>query len=102
VIVFAAHDGLMPHRLTDDLEEERRVFHVALTRCRAQVVLLADEAAETPFVDDLTREPGPLAATAPAGRVVAPSDDPTDPPTRPSGPGASNAAAPTGCPPTWC
>jgi DNA helicase-2/ATP-dependent DNA helicase PcrA len=59
VIVLGAHDGLMPHRLTDDVEEERRVFHVALTRCREQVVLLADEDAETPFIDDLTREPEP-------------------------------------------
>jgi len=27
------HRGLLPHRLAEDLEEERRVFHVALTRC---------------------------------------------------------------------
>ncbi len=30
VIVLGAHEGVMPHRLTDDEEEERRVFHVAL------------------------------------------------------------------------
>jgi DNA helicase-2/ATP-dependent DNA helicase PcrA len=89
VVVLGAHDGLMPHRLTDDLEEERRVFHVALTRCRAQVVLLADEAAETPFVDDLTRAPQPVDTaaesrlersrrTAPSGSFTAPSSDPTD------------------------
>ena len=92
VIVFGAHDGLMPHRLTDDLEEERRVFHVALTRCREQVVLLADEDAEIPFIDDLTREPtpaGPDAAaesrlersrrTAPSGSFTSPGSAPTDP-----------------------
>jgi DNA helicase II / ATP-dependent DNA helicase PcrA len=90
VIVLGAHDGLMPHRLTDDLEEERRVFHVALTRCREQVVLLADAAAETPFIDDLTTPPSPIAApepesrlersrrTAPAGSFTAPSSNPTD------------------------
>jgi DNA helicase-2/ATP-dependent DNA helicase PcrA len=92
VIVLDAHDGLMPHRLSEDLEEERRVFHVALTRCREQVVLLADEAAETPFVDDLTREPEPFdptatvetrlersRRTAPQGSFTAPGAAPTDP-----------------------
>jgi DNA helicase-2/ATP-dependent DNA helicase PcrA len=89
VIVLGAHDGLMPHRLTDDLEEERRVFHVALTRAREQVVLLADEAAETPFIDDLTRAPEPIdlvaesrlersRRTAPSVGFTAPSADPTD------------------------
>jgi len=90
VIVLGAHDGLMPHRLTEDLEEERRVFHVALTRCRERVVLLADETAATPFIDDLTTPPSPDAVsepesrlersrrTAPAGTFTAPSSDPTD------------------------
>ena len=87
VIVLGAHEGLMPHRLTDDIEEERRVFHVALTRCRTQVVLLADAAAPTPFIDDLTTEPAPILAavpgvesrlersrrTAPSGSFVAPA-----------------------------
>ena len=78
VIVLGAHEGLMPHRLSEDDEEERRVFHVALTRCREQVVLLADAAAETPFIDDLTTPPSPASVetesrlersrrTAPAG-----------------------------------
>jgi DNA helicase-2/ATP-dependent DNA helicase PcrA len=91
VIVLGAHEGLMPHRLSEDLEEERRVFHVALTRCREQVVLLADAAAETPFIDDLTTAPSPVTAetkeesklersrrTAPTGSFTAPSSDPTD------------------------
>ena len=34
VIVFGASRGLFPHRLGDDEEGERRVFHVALTRAR--------------------------------------------------------------------
>jgi DNA helicase-2/ATP-dependent DNA helicase PcrA len=34
VVVHHATDGLLPHRLSDDEEEERRIFHVALTRCR--------------------------------------------------------------------
>jgi DNA helicase II / ATP-dependent DNA helicase PcrA len=81
VIVLGAHDGLMPHRLADDIEEERRVFHVALTRCREQVVLLADASADAPFLAELTTPPAPVTAesrlersrrTAPAGGFVAP------------------------------
>ena len=30
VVVLGVHDGLMPHHLADDVEEERRIFHVAL------------------------------------------------------------------------
>ncbi|MGQ0824238.1 MAG: ATP-dependent helicase [Actinomycetota bacterium] len=59
VIVLGAHEGLMPHRLADDREEERRIFHVALTRCRRDVVVLADAVARVPFVDDLTTPPDP-------------------------------------------
>ena len=79
VIVLGAHDGLMPHRLADDREEERRVFHVALTRCREQVVLLADAALQAPFVDELTTAAVPITAesrlersrrTAPSGFVA--------------------------------
>jgi DNA helicase-2/ATP-dependent DNA helicase PcrA len=65
VIVLGAHDGLMPHRLSEDDEEERRVFHVALTRCREQVVLLADATVDAPFIDDLTRPPAPVVAAEP-------------------------------------
>ena len=53
VIVFGASEGLFPHRLSDDEEGERRVFHVALTRARSQVVVLADAGAPSPFVGEL-------------------------------------------------
>ena len=84
VIVLGAHSGLMPHRLADDLEEERRVFHVALTRCRDQVVLLADASVAAPFLDELTTPPPPVTAetrlersrrTAPSGGFVAADGD---------------------------
>ena len=39
VAVFGVNDGLVPHRLAQDEEEERRVLHVAITRGREQVVL---------------------------------------------------------------
>ena len=42
VVVLGVHDGLMPHHLADDVEEERRIFHVALTRGDTAVHLVAE------------------------------------------------------------
>jgi DNA helicase-2/ATP-dependent DNA helicase PcrA len=53
VIIFDASRGLFPHRLGNDEEGERRVFHVALTRARTQVVALADEDAPSVFLSEL-------------------------------------------------
>jgi DNA helicase-2/ATP-dependent DNA helicase PcrA len=53
VIVYGASQGLLPHRLSEDVEGERRVFHVALTRAIRQVVVLADAGAPSPFVAEL-------------------------------------------------
>ena len=53
VIVLSATEGLMPHRLASDLEEERRVFHVALTRCSESVVIICD-GPRSPFVDEMS------------------------------------------------
>ena len=53
VIVYGASEGLLPHRLSEDEEGERRVFHVALTRALRQVVVLADAAGPSPFVAEL-------------------------------------------------
>jgi DNA helicase-2/ATP-dependent DNA helicase PcrA len=53
VIVFGATEGLFPHRLSDDDEGERRVFHVALTRAAVQVVVLADADSPSMFVAEL-------------------------------------------------
>jgi len=53
VLVVGASAGLFPHRLSDDLEGERRVFHVAITRAGSQVVVLADRAAPSPFLAEL-------------------------------------------------
>ncbi|MGI9022499.1 MAG: ATP-dependent DNA helicase UvrD2 [Acidimicrobiales bacterium] len=64
VIVFGASDGLFPHRLSDDVEEERRIFHVGITRARTSAVVLADAGAPSPFLDELTG-----VAAAPAVRA---------------------------------
>ncbi len=70
VIVYGASQGLLPHRLSEDEEGERRVFHVALTRAIRQVVLLADAEACSPFVTELdgSRPRGPIVGAARAGR----------------------------------
>jgi DNA helicase II / ATP-dependent DNA helicase PcrA len=65
VIVLGAHEGLMPHALADDLEEERRIFHVAITRGDTAVHVLHDAAVPAPFVDQLAR-PAPAGYTEPA------------------------------------
>jgi DNA helicase-2/ATP-dependent DNA helicase PcrA len=87
VVVFGATDGLMPHRLAQDLEEERRVLHVGITRGQREVVVLADQYRGSPFLAEL-EEPAPpdrpaaVAASAaraadggrPASRIAAPPD----------------------------
>ncbi|MFT4597515.1 MAG: superfamily II DNA helicase RecQ, partial [Paracrocinitomix sp.] len=60
VIVLGADDGALPHRLCDDVEEERRIFHVAITRCQEQVVILADAAQPSPFIAELASEAPPI------------------------------------------
>ncbi len=78
VAVFGVTDGLLPHRLASDQEEERRVLHVAITRGRRRVAVLADAERPSPFLDELTgtaphhppgaraRRPGATGAAKPA------------------------------------
>ena len=65
VIVFEASEGLMPHRLAYDLEEERRVFHVALTRCSESVNLVCG-GQPSPFIAELDEFAPPPAMPPPA------------------------------------
>jgi DNA helicase-2/ATP-dependent DNA helicase PcrA len=73
VVVHHATSGLLPHRLAWDVEEERRVFHVGLTRCVDSVTVVTGEPA-SPFVAEMTGEAAPEQGTplglrtAPAGR----------------------------------
>ena len=53
VIVFGATEGLMPHRLSRDVEEERRVLHVGITRGRQRVLVLGDRSRRSPFFAEL-------------------------------------------------
>ena len=65
VAVFGVTDGIVPHRLAEDVEEERRVLHVAITRGRHRVAVLADRTRRSPFLDELT---GTAPKTAPHAR----------------------------------
>jgi DNA helicase-2/ATP-dependent DNA helicase PcrA len=55
VLVLGASEELFPHRLAGDIEEERRIFHVAITRCSSDVVVLADIEAPARFCDEMFR-----------------------------------------------
>ena len=80
VAVFGVTDGIVPHRLADDVEEERRVLHVAITRARHRVVVLADRSRPSSFLAELsgtaprrTRSEPTLLARSPA-RKATPSE----------------------------
>jgi ATP-dependent DNA helicase UvrD/PcrA len=91
VLVFGASDGLMPHRLAQGraaVEEERRVFHVAITRGIGRVAVLADASRPSPFLDELDRDATPeelekadaaAAAAEPSGPAIARARGPRAP-----------------------
>jgi DNA helicase-2/ATP-dependent DNA helicase PcrA len=56
VVVHLADAEQYPHRLADDVEEERRLFHVAITRAITQATIVTG-ARPSPFVAELTTEP---------------------------------------------
>ena len=80
VVVHEVSNRLFPHRLVvglDGREEERRIFHVALTRCSESVTVVAPADALSPFLGELAAPgeppprpaPAPPAARLPAGRT---------------------------------
>lgn len=71
VAVFGVMAGVLPHRLSEDPEEERRVLHVAITRGRHRVTVLADRSRRSPFLAE-------LAGTAPKRRPAAPTEPAKD------------------------
>lgn len=54
VIVIDVNKEVLPHRLADDIEEERRILHVAITRGRDEVLVLTDRARSSPFIPELS------------------------------------------------
>ena len=84
VIVHMAQPDLFPHRLAEDDEEERRLFHVALTRAARHVTIVTG-GDPSPFVAELTNEPpahrpserpSPARVTRPAGKQAAAVEHP--------------------------
>ncbi len=73
VVVMGAHDGLMPHALADDIEEERRIFHVAITRGDTAVQVIADVTARRPFLDELLEPAPPEPVRAPRAERAEPA-----------------------------
>jgi DNA helicase-2/ATP-dependent DNA helicase PcrA len=56
VVVHLADTDQFPHRLADDTEEERRLFHVAITRASDHAAIVTGTH-PSPFVAELTTEP---------------------------------------------
>jgi DNA helicase II / ATP-dependent DNA helicase PcrA len=67
VVVHHAEADQFPHRLATDVEEERRVFHVAITRGRRRVHVVPGNH-PSPFIDQCLHLPAPgaLAVSPPA------------------------------------
>ena len=82
VIVLSATEGLMPHRLASDVEEERRVFHVALTRGSESVLVIAD-GPKSPFISEMSWS-----------SKLQPTGIPADGPARPQRPVPAKPASP--------
>ncbi|MEO1059592.1 MAG: 3'-5' exonuclease, partial [Actinomycetota bacterium] len=64
VVVHEASAAQYPHRLSEDVEEERRLFHVALTRAASSATVVTG-ADQSRFVGELTSPPPGHEATAP-------------------------------------
>ena len=76
VAVYGVNQGLMPHRLSESYEAERRVMHVAVTRARHRCAVLADAERPSPFLAELRGEAAepatkPAVAAATLGRATA-------------------------------
>ena len=57
VLVFGADRGLMPHDLSENVEEERRILYVAITRARRQAVVVADARRPSRFLAEMRGRP---------------------------------------------
>lgn len=85
VVVHLADAEQYPHRLAEDVEEERRLFHVAITRASVHATIVTGPS-PSPFVDELTTEPSSDPADRPmirshrpepVKRAAASKSDPT-------------------------
>lgn len=78
VIVHDVRGDLHPHRLATDVEEERRIFHVAITRCSTSLLVNAvprSSGPASPFVAELAKarpnnEPWPKVTEAAQPSII--------------------------------
>ena len=54
VHIFNVSETQFPHILSESIEEERRLFHVGITRCINTLNLYYREINKSPFIDELT------------------------------------------------
>jgi len=73
VVVHHADAEQFPHRLAEDLEEERRLFHVAITRASERVLVVPSER-PSPFILDCSTapsaRPAPVIATSSPKKIA--------------------------------
>jgi DNA helicase-2/ATP-dependent DNA helicase PcrA len=86
VAVFGVTAGIVPHRLAESAEAERRVLHVAITRARRRCAVIGDAQRVSPFLDELRgraetafRQPSHEAAVKVSGRRAAATKEPIAP-----------------------
>ena len=98
VAVFGVTAGILPHRLAEDAEAERRVLHVAITRARHRCAVLGDAERVSPFLDELRgsgeeafRQPSREAAVKASGRRGVAAKAAAIGPTSPEGEAAEQA-----------
>ena len=87
VVLHHVTDGLLPHRLSLDGEEERRIFHVGLTRASRSTSVVAGNP-PSPFIAELERPGRAGESPTPAGSG----------PARRSGPATPDAGTPSRAP----
>ena len=59
VIIHDASDGIFPYRLSTDPEEERRVFHVAITRAKRSLTIVHEAGRPSLLIDELAAAGAP-------------------------------------------
>jgi DNA helicase II / ATP-dependent DNA helicase PcrA len=69
IVVFGVERGLLPHALAEDVEEERRVLHVAITRASESTTVLYPTGRPSHFLRELRGERVEQAALTPP-RVI--------------------------------
>ncbi|HET6951958.1 MAG TPA: ATP-dependent DNA helicase UvrD2, partial [Acidimicrobiales bacterium] len=99
VAVYGVSEGLMPHHLSQGraaVEEERRVFHVAITRGIGRVAVLADASRPSRFLDELDADATADELAAASAEAAEAERAAAAPPSRPGRAGRAPVPAASG------